>query len=81
LTEDAQARAAFLAPLGVSEAMLDLTDGLRMTLPDARVVHIRPSGNAPELRLYVEACDAAEALDLMQRALAQLRRAIVHAGY
>jgi phosphomannomutase len=35
-----------------------------MTGRDGRVLHIRPSGNAPELRLYVEAddADAAEAL-------------------
>lgn len=33
---------------------IDLTDGLRMTLADGRIVHVRPSGNAPELRCYVE---------------------------
>lgn len=31
------------------------TDGLRMTLADGLIVHLRPSGNAPELRCYVEA--------------------------
>ncbi|WP_064791785.1 phosphomannomutase [Shewanella woodyi] len=31
------------------------TDGLRMTLGDGRIVHLRPSGNAPELRCYAEA--------------------------
>ena len=33
----------------------DETDGLRMHLSDDRIVHIRPSGNAPELRCYVDA--------------------------
>ncbi|OWK25558.1 hypothetical protein AJ87_08680 [Rhizobium yanglingense] len=32
-------------------------DGLRLTLEDGRILHIRPSGNAPELRCYVEAGD------------------------
>ena len=34
---------------------MDTTDGLRMTLADGRIVHLRPSGNAPELRCYAEA--------------------------
>ncbi len=39
----------------------DLTDGLRLTFENAEIVHLRPSGNAPELRCYAEA-------DTMQRA-------------
>lgn len=46
---------AFLAQLGGVCAGVDRTDGLRVTLTDGRIVHLRPSGNAPELRLYVEA--------------------------
>lgn len=34
----------------------DLTDGYRMTFDSGDVIHLRPSGNAPELRCYVE-CD------------------------
>ena len=34
---------------------LDLTDGLRMSLSDSTIIHLRPSGNAPEFRCYVEA--------------------------
>ena len=33
---------------------IDETDGLRMTLNNGDIVHLRPSGNAPELRCYVE---------------------------
>lgn len=33
----------------------DTTDGLRITLANEEVVHLRPSGNAPELRCYSEA--------------------------
>lgn len=48
------ARAEFLAPLG-REASVDSRDGLRIRLQSGRIVHLRPSGNAPELRIYVEA--------------------------
>lgn len=48
-------RAAFLSRFEGLEHAVDRTDGLRMTLIDGRIVHLRPSGNAPELRLYVEA--------------------------
>jgi len=71
LTHDDAARAEFLASLvGAAtdtgnDAGLDLTDGLRITLPDERVVHIRPSGNAPELRIYVEAGEAEAASGLL----------------
>lgn len=33
----------------------DNTDGLRLSLSDDRVLHLRPSGNAPEMRCYAEA--------------------------
>ena len=34
---------------------IDATDGVRMTFSGGDVVHLRPSGNAPELRCYTEA--------------------------
>ena len=41
-------------------------DGLRLTLMNGDVVHIRPSGNAPELRCYIESDtkENADALNL-----------------
>ncbi len=33
----------------------DQTDGLRLTLANGDIIHLRPSGNAPELRCYCEA--------------------------
>ncbi|MEI5639552.1 MULTISPECIES: phosphomannomutase [unclassified Pseudoalteromonas] len=52
LKHDAQ---SFLSKLGYDEAYeLDLTDGLRIVLKSGDVVHLRPSGNAPELRCYAE---------------------------
>jgi phosphomannomutase len=34
---------------------VDVTDGLRMTSVSGEIIHLRPSGNAPELRCYTEA--------------------------
>jgi phosphomannomutase len=34
---------------------IDYTDGVRFTFDSSEVVHLRPSGNAPELRCYTEA--------------------------
>ncbi len=33
---------------------IDFTDGVRMTFESGEVVHLRPSGNAPEFRCYTE---------------------------
>ena len=53
---------------------LDATDGLRITFDSGAVLHLRPSGNAPELRCYTEADTEAraremarECLDIMER--------------
>ncbi len=55
--------AAFLAPIGKVAGKSDI-DGLRIALEDGRIIHFRPSGNAPEMRCYVEAetPEAAKAL-------------------
>ena len=47
----------------------DTTDGLRVTLDNGEVVHLRPSGNAPELRCYAEAESEPRAVELVQGVL------------
>ena len=69
-------RAAFLAGFDGVEASVDRTDGLRMTLKDGRIVHLRPSGNAPELRLYVEADSVDAAAATLTTGLAALQVAL-----
>ena len=69
-------RANFLAGLGGIEASLDRTDGLRLTLQDGRIVHLRPSGNAPELRMYVEADTLLAANKTLTKGLVALRMAL-----
>ncbi|MBN9052306.1 MAG: phosphomannomutase, partial [Rhizobiales bacterium] len=64
--------AAFLAPIGVPQKTSDV-DGLRVTLEDGSVIHFRPSGNAPEMRCYVEAADEAAAAQLLEAGLERIR--------
>ncbi len=52
---------------------LDLTDGIRATFSSAAVIHLRPSGNAPELRCYTEADSEAAAILLNNQALAAIK--------
>ncbi len=48
---------------------LNTTDGLRITFESGEVVHLRPSGNAPELRCYTEADSPARAEAINRRCL------------
>lgn len=52
---------------------VDTTDGLRMTFENGEIVHLRPSGNAPEFRCYNEAASEARAEELNRRCLEVLR--------
>lgn len=58
----------FLSPLGSVVQTSDI-DGLRMTLEDGSILHLRPSGNAPEMRCYVEALDLPTAQMLLKNGL------------
>jgi phosphomannomutase len=55
----------------------DTTDGLRITLDNGEIVHIRPSGNAPELRCYNEADSQQRAEQLNHLCLKKLAAWIV----
>ncbi|MND30345.1 Phosphoglucosamine mutase [compost metagenome] len=63
---------SLLTKLGLSDrdiSYTDFTDGLRLFLTDSCIVHIRPSGNAPELRCYAEANTYDEARKLVDDSL------------
>ena len=64
--------AAFVAPVGAVAETSDI-DGLRVTLTDGRIIHFRPSGNAPEMRCYVEAATENEAKTLLEQGLGLIR--------
>ena len=53
---------------------IDTTDGLRATLQSGRVVHLRPSGNAPEFRCYVEETSQVAAQQLLNSMMEQLKQ-------
>ena len=55
---------------------VDATDGVRITFASEEVVHLRPSGNAPEFRCYTESDTDARALENNQRALAIIKEVV-----
>lgn len=61
----AQLEASFAPIAGAALIGIDDLDGVRMTFTNGRIIHLRGSGNAPELRCYTEAESkpAAEALN------------------
>jgi len=67
----AAAEALFAAAFG-SVKSIDCTDGIRITFVSEEVVHLRPSGNAPELRCYNEAASEARAEEMNGRCMALL---------
>lgn len=71
------------AVAGVPVASVDTTDGLRLTLASGEILHLRPSGNAPELRCYGEAADAdrAEALAAALASRMASLTAVAEAGW
>lgn len=51
----------------------DKTDGLRITMESGSIVHLRPSGNAPELRCYAEANTLEEAQKIVEISLNHIK--------
>jgi phosphomannomutase len=76
LGSNAAARRDFLAQLGGIFADIDTTDGLRITLTDGRIIHLRPSGNAPECRFYAEAATTQRAVATLAAGLDALRHSL-----
>jgi phosphomannomutase len=75
LDGDAGFRDRFLVDL-IDVVALDTTDGVRLTGTDGSVLHFRASGNAPELRCYVEAASQEKAEALLREGLARARECL-----
>ena len=73
LEREAPFRDELLADLG-GAADVSARDGVRLTARNGEVVHFRASGNAPELRVYVEAEGSARAGELLAWGLDQAAR-------
>lgn len=63
---------ALLAPQGGDLVAEDTTDGYRATFANGDIVHLRASGNAPELRCYAESESSARAISLVESCLARV---------
>lgn len=57
----------------VNVVSVDIKDGLRMILESGDIVHLRPSGNAPELRCYAESDSPEKADKIVRQTLEHLR--------
>ncbi len=51
---------------------IDTTDGLRITFTNDEIIHLRPSGNAPEFRCYTEAASPLRAEEINQSCMVLL---------
>jgi phosphomannomutase len=73
LHHSAAPRLALFGPRAANLQAIDTTDGLRFTFGDGVIIHLRPSGNAPELRCYVESDSTDSAAAICQITLQNLR--------
>lgn len=73
LLAEPAAASELLAPQSGEVVTTDTTDGLRMTFANGDIVHLRPSGNAPELRCYAESESVERATELCQGCLNRIR--------
>ena len=76
LEKDSGLAAGLMAPDAGEVVARDTTDGLRITFASGDIVHLRPSGNAPELRCYAEAGDEARAQCLCNGCLTHVLNAV-----
>ncbi|EHY0936061.1 TPA: phosphomannomutase, partial [Vibrio cholerae] len=73
-TQNAQALSEQVGFSDLTVAAVDTTDGLRITLSDNSIFHLRPSGNAPELRCYAEAQSYEHAQAIVNQVLAKVQQ-------
>jgi len=69
-SEGATLAAQLFGAIAGEPESLDFTDGARIRFTGGWIIHLRPSGNAPEFRCYVEADSPEAAARLNEQALA-----------
>ena len=69
-TQDFQPLCVLLGVPADQPITLNTTDGLRITFGNGEIIHLRGSGNAPELRCYSEATTPGRAQFMMRTVLA-----------
>lgn len=75
LIGDETEREEFFRPTG-ELVDVDLTDGLRVKTSKGEVVHLRPSGNAPEFRVYAQAATTERALAIVTSYMERLSKTL-----
>ncbi|MEZ9402946.1 phosphomannomutase [Vibrio cyclitrophicus] len=75
LTKGSRNPQALIDELGFVDMVkaVDTTDGLRITLSAGDIVHLRPSGNAPELRCYAESDTMIQAQSIVDSVLSEVK--------
>lgn len=73
---EASSLGATLGPSLGEVRSVDSTDGIRLTYAAGEIIHVRPSGNAPEVRCYCEADTQGRATSLVAETLARLAAAL-----
>ena len=65
-----------LSQLGLPSDLVGVNevDGFRMTFSNGAIVHLRPSGNAPELRCYAESYSEKNALGIAKSVLSTVSK-------
>jgi len=72
MTANIRAAQALLGEQFGRVVSVDTTDGIRISFASDEVAHLRPSGNAPELRCYTEAASEPRAMEMNEACLALL---------
>ncbi|MDT8316622.1 MAG: phosphomannomutase [bacterium] len=75
-SESGAAVKKYLADLFGEAENFDYTDGIRMTFRNDDIVHLRPSGNAPEFRCYTESSSESKAIENNRKVLHIVERVI-----
>lgn len=66
---------SFLSELNFEQSYkVNSTDGLRITLIGGDIIHLRPSGNAPELRCYAESNSQNKANEIVSHTLSLIKK-------
>lgn len=74
LLDNPEAMIDMLLPNATHVLTIDLTDGLRVDFDTGDIVHLRPSGNAPELRCYTESDDQNQAVNLCTGCIKRIKK-------
>ncbi|MDO9206084.1 MAG: phosphomannomutase, partial [Methylotenera sp.] len=72
LQQNCHQAAQMMSPNSGDIVLTDFTDGYRATFNNDDIVHLRPSGNAPELRCYAESDTQTQAQLLCDQCLARV---------